>query len=72
MGMSEKIRMLLVKKGNIPEAELARRLKKTPQSLNAKLKRDNFTEKDLKEIADVMGCEYKANFVDKETGEIVI
>ena len=50
MGMAEKIRILLIKKGNISEAELARRLKKTPQSFNSSMKRDNFTEKDLQEL----------------------
>ena len=69
MSMSEKIRILLIKKGNISEAELARRLNKTPQSFNAKMKRDNFTEKDLQVIADVLNCEYKSTFILKETGE---
>ena len=69
MGMAEKIRILLIKKGNISEAELARRLNKTPQSFNSSMKRDNFTEKDLQEIARVLDCEYKSNFVIKETGE---
>ena len=69
MGMAEKIRILLIKKGNISEAELARRLKKTPQSFNSSMKRDNFTEKDLKEIAQVLDCEYKSTFIIKETGE---
>lgn len=71
MGMAEKIRILLIKKGNISEAELARRLNKTPQSFNASMKRDNFTEKDLQEIARVLDCEYKSTFVIKETGEQV-
>lgn len=69
MGMAEKIRILLIKKGNISEAELARRLNKTPQSFNSSMKRDNFTENDLKEIAKVMDCEYKSTFIIKETGE---
>ena len=69
MGMAEKIRILLVKKGNISEAELARRLKKTPQSFNATMKRANFSESDLKEIARVIDCEYKARFIIKESGE---
>lgn len=69
MGMAEKIRILLVKKGNMSEAELARRLNKTPQSFNSSMKRDNFTEKDLQEIAKVMDCEYKSTFIIKETGE---
>ena len=71
MAMVEKIRVLLVKRGNIPEAELARRLKVSPQNLNAKMKRDNFTEKDLKEIAEVLDCTFDATFKMNDTGEII-
>lgn len=69
MSMAEKIRILLIKKGNLSEAELARRLNKTPQSFNSSMKRDNFTEKDLQEIAKVLNCEYNAEFIITETGE---
>ncbi len=69
MGMSEKIRILLIKRGNISEAELARRLNRKPQSFNSSMKKDNFTEKDLQEIAKALNCEYKATFVIPETGE---
>jgi IS30 family transposase len=69
MGMAEKIRILLIKRGNMSEAELARKLNKTPQSFNSSMKRDNFTEKDLKEIAKALNCEYKSTFVITETGE---
>lgn len=69
MSMAEKIRILLIKRGNISEADLARRLKTTPQNFNSKIKRDNFTEKDLQEIANVLDCSYKANFILKDTGE---
>lgn len=67
--MSEKIRILLIKRGNISEAELARRLNRKPQSFNSSMKKDNFTEKDLQEIAKALNCEYKATFVIPETGE---
>jgi DNA-binding CsgD family transcriptional regulator len=69
MSMVEKIRILLVKKGNISEAELARRLNDSPQNFNAKMKRDNFTEGDLRRIAEVLDCDYEAGFVIKSTGE---
>ena len=69
MSMAEKIRILLIKRGNISEADLARRLKTTPQNFNSKMKRDNFTEKDLQEIANVLDCSYNANFILKDTGE---
>lgn len=70
MGMSEKIRVLLVKQGNISEAELARRLKMSTTNLYNRLKRDNFTEKDLQKIADVMDCKFKTSFILNSGEEI--
>jgi hypothetical protein len=67
--MTEKIRILLVKRGNISEAELARRLAILPQNFNRQMKRDNFTEKDLQRIAKVLNCDFEAGFVLKDTGE---
>ena len=69
MSMVEKIRILLVKRGNISEAELARRLNDSPQNFNAKMKRDNFTDKDLQRIAEVLNCTFKAGFTLNDTGE---
>ena len=71
MGMAEKIRILLIKRGNISEAKLAELLQTSPQNLSGKMKRDNFTEKDLQEIAEVLDCDYKSSFVIRETGEEV-
>ena len=69
MGMVEKIRILLVKRGNISEAELARRLGLLPQNFNVRMKRDNFTDNDLQRIAEVLDCTFKAGFVLNDTGE---
>ena len=69
MGMTEKIRILLVKKGNLSEAELARRMGISPQNLNKKMKRDNFTETDLLEVAKALDCRFEANFIIPETGD---
>jgi IS30 family transposase len=69
MSMAQKIRLLLVKKDNISEAELARRLGTVPSNLHNKMKRDNFSEKELREIAAVMGCELRMSFYDPETNE---
>ena len=67
--MTERIRILLVKRGNISEAELARRLGMSSTNLYNRLKRDNFTESDLKRIAEVLDCTFKAGFILNETGE---
>jgi DNA-binding CsgD family transcriptional regulator len=69
MSMTQKIRILLVKQGNISEAELARRLNTTPANLHQKMKRDNFSEKELREIGDVLGCDVETVFVDRQTRE---
>lgn len=71
MALSDRIRILLIKRGNISEAELARRLNVSPQNLNNKMKRDNFTEKDLQAIAEVLDCTLDINFVLNDTGETV-
>lgn len=70
MAMTEKIRILLIKSGNISEAELARRINTTPQNLNNKMKRDNFTQTDLKNIAVALGAEYESSFILKDGTKI--
>ena len=69
MSMVQAIRIAMVKCGNISEAELARRVGVTPQNFNHKMKRDNFTETDLREIADALGLRLEISFVDPQTGE---
>lgn len=62
MTISEQIKVLCVR-CKISEAELARRLGKTPQSFNSKMKRESFTINDLEEIASVMNVEFKRSFI---------
>ncbi len=69
MSMVEAIRIACVKRGNISESELARRVGVSPQNFHNKMKRDNFTETDLREIAEALGARLDIAFLDKETGE---
>ena len=69
MALSNKIRILLIKRDNISEAELARRMGISPQNLNNKMKRDNFTEQDLQQIAAALNCTFNATFKMNDTGE---
>jgi DNA-binding Xre family transcriptional regulator len=71
MGMTEKIRILCVKRGNISEAELARRLGITPQNFHNRMKRDNFTDRDLQKIATLLDCSFEGVFTLNDTGEIL-
>ena len=71
MSMSERVRILLIKRGNISEAELARRMGISPQNLSNKMKRDNFSDRELRDVASALGCDYKNAFVIPESGEEV-
>ena len=70
MGYAEKIRLLLVRCGNLSEAELARRFGTSPQNFNNKMKRDNFTVSELDRIADALGCSLYVAF--RRDGETLI
>ena len=69
MTISEQIKVLCVR-CNMSEAELARRLGNSPQSFNAKMKRESFTIDDLNEIAEAVGVEFKRNFILTNVEEI--
>ena len=62
MAMSEKIKILLVKK-NISTVQLAERLHTTPSNIYNKLKRDNFSDQELCDIANALGCKYEGYFI---------
>ena len=62
MTISEQIKVLCVR-CNVSEAELARRLGKSPQSFNSKMKRGSFTIDNLEEIADVLGVKFTRKFI---------
>lgn len=66
--MTEKIRIALIKR-NLSITDLANALNTTSQNLSGKLKRDNFSEKELRQIADALNCDLVLNFKMKDTGE---
>lgn len=66
--MSEKIRLVLAKR-NKSKAWLAEQLNWSTSNLYNKFKRDNFSEKELVEIAKVLDCTFEANFVLNESDE---
>ena len=68
MSMTEKIRIALIKK-NMTVSQLAEKLGCSSQNLSGKFKRDNFSEKDLQEIAEALNCTLEMNFIDKNTGK---
>ena len=62
MTVSEQIKVLCVR-SNISVAELARRIGKTPQALNSKMKRESFTVDELEIIAQVVNAGFKREFI---------
>ena len=62
MTIAEQIKVLCVR-CSVSEAELARRLGKSPQSFNSKMKRESFTVDDLDKIADVLGVKFSREFI---------
>lgn len=68
MSMSEKIRIALVKRKK-SISELASNLDTSQSNLSNKLKRDNFSEKELNQIADILNCDFKGIFIMRDTGE---
>ena len=68
MSTAKKIKVMLVER-EMTMGRLATLLDIKPPTLSIKIKRDNFSESDLKKIADVLGYEYEAVFTDKNTGK---
>lgn len=63
--MGEKVRILLKRK-DITLVELSNRLGTSTQNLTNKLKRDNFSMKELNDIADALGCRFEGSFIDED------
>lgn len=72
MDVREYIKLCCVKRGNMSEAELARRTGQTPQNMNNKYKRNTFKISELEKVAEALGADWRISFVDKETGEPII
>lgn len=47
----------------ISQAEVARRIRTSPQQFNKRMKRAAFTDTELSKIAAAMGAEYESYFV---------
>lgn len=66
--MAEKIKILLIKTG-MNVVKLAKAKDTSSQNIYNKLSRDNFTVKELQEIADLTGAELEINFIIYRNGK---
>jgi len=68
--MGEKIKIILGRR-DMTLAQLAEITGQSRQNMSNKMSRDNFSEKELQEIAKALNCEFKAEFILNDTGEII-
>ena len=70
MAMTEKIKIVLIKR-KMTVTDLAGKLNCTATNIYHKMQRDNFSEKELTEIANILDCSFKGSFVLNDTQEAV-
>ncbi|MFZ5966188.1 MAG: helix-turn-helix transcriptional regulator [Bacillota bacterium] len=67
--MGEKIR-ILIKRKKVTISELATLIGTSNQNLSNKLSRDNFSEQELHQIAEALGCKFEGYFVFEDGEKI--
>lgn len=70
ISFGEKIKIILKRK-NMTIGELAEKTGQTRQNLSNKFSRDNFSEKEIREFAEILDCEFDFYFTIKDTNEKV-
>ncbi len=68
--MGEKIKIILGRR-SMTIADLANGLGQSRQNLTNKLTRDNFSEKELVQIAQFLNCEFVGAFKMLDTDEVI-
>ncbi|HFL3511927.1 TPA: helix-turn-helix domain-containing protein [Clostridioides difficile] len=68
MSFGEKIKIILKRK-NMTIGELAEKTGQTRQNLSNKFSRDNFSEKEIREFAEILDCEFDFYFIMNDTEE---
>ncbi len=63
--MAKEITKVMIDR-DLKKGQLAERCGWTPSNLYNKMKRDNFSEEELRTIATALGCELRIEFVPKE------
>ena len=66
--LGEKIKIILNRRG-LTIAQLAEQTGQSRQNMSNKMSRDNFSEKELYEIANALNCTFEAGFTLNDTGE---
>ncbi len=70
MAMSKKIRTVLLER-DMTIKELAEKIGTNGNNLSNKLSRDNFPEKELREIAEALDCDFDGIFTLRDSGKTI-
>lgn len=70
LSMGEKIKVILGRR-NMTITQLAEALHTSRQNLSNKFARDNFSENELKQIAQALNCEFIGSFKMLDTDEMI-
>jgi transcriptional regulator with XRE-family HTH domain len=68
LSSGEKIKIILKRRG-LSSSKLADLLEISRQNLTNKFKRDNFSEKELIKIAELLDCDFENTFTMRDTGD---
>ena len=66
----EKIRIILGRR-NMTLKDLSDKLGQSPQNISSKINRDNFSENDLRTLAQALDCTCNISFTMNDTGEVI-
>jgi len=66
--MGDKIKILLSRR-NMTITDLAEKMQTSRQNLTNKLTRDNFSEKEIRSISEILNAEFIGEFRLRDTGE---
>lgn len=69
--MTEKIKIVMLKR-NMTIKSLAEKLGTTGNNMTNKFRRDNFSEKELTEIAQALNCRLDIAMIDNETNQRIV
>jgi transcriptional regulator with XRE-family HTH domain len=64
----EKIKIIIGRRG-LTISDLAKKTGQSPQNMSNKMSRDNFSEKELREITAALDCTFETVFKMTDTGE---
>ena len=70
LSVSEKIKIILGRR-NMTVSDLAKKLNPSRQNLTNKFSRSNFSEKELRQIAEAMDCSVDVLFTLNDTEETI-